>query len=758
MRKIWQKDWQGAARITGIWLAALLLMPDGVQAANRQPPAYYSQITRRVAQYLPGDHLTRHPLDDDMAGRVWTNYFNTLDYEHVFFTGDDISRFQSVVPRLDDMLQNGDTAFAYEVYEVFLARVRDRYAYVQELLKAGFDVHANEVYQWKRKDQPWPVDGAEWNELWRRRVKNEYVQRLVNRELADAERARKAAEQPPATNAAGVSPTGGVNQASADLSAEREMMMTPEAFIANRYKQLLTVLEDADAEGVLQRYLQAFAMAYDPHSGYMSPSTAEDFAIEMKLSLVGIGARLRSEDGAAKIDEVIPGGPADQDKRDVRLRAGDKIIAVAQAQREPVNVLHWPLDKVVKLIRGEKGTRVVLTVIPATDPTGSTTKQVDLIRDEVKLEEQAAKGEVQSVVGADGNPRKFGIIRLPSFYANMQAESVFSSDYRSATDDVRKIIENLQTQGIEGVILDLRNNGGGSLVEAIRMTGLFISMGPVVQVRERFGVRVLQDRESDLVYDGPLMVLVSRMSASASEIVAGALQDYGRAIIVGDSKTHGKGSVQTVLDLGSDKKLGELRLTTASYYRISGGSTQLKGIAADIVLPSPFGAMDIGEEYQPYALEWSTVARVGYKPVSDLTPVVDRLRARTLGRQQVDPRFTAYRQSLDRIQAINNSKELPLNIETRREWARTEKELAEIEEKLMDETKSDDGKGKAPDVVLAEALNMASDWAVWRAEQPEMPVEAVAAPAETVSWLRAIWDHIRFFFRSLVDYVQQCAR
>jgi carboxyl-terminal processing protease len=478
----------------------------------------------------------------------------------------------------------------------------------------------------------------------------------------------------------------------------------------------------------------------------------------MKLSLVGIGARLRSEDGAAKIDEVIPGGPADQDKRDVRLRAGDKIIAVAQDQREPVNVLHWPLDKVVKLIRGEKGTRVVLTVIPATDPTGNTTKQVDLIRDEVKLEEQAAKGEVQSMVGADGKPRKFGIIRLPSFYANMQAESVFSSDYRSATDDVRKIIENLQTQGIGGVILDLRNNGGGSLVEAIRMTGLFISMGPVVQVRERFGVRVLQDRESDLVYDGPLMVLVSRMSASASEIVAGALQDYGRAIIVGDSKTHGKGSVQTVLDLGSDKKLGELRLTTASYYRISGGSTQLKGIAADIVLPSPFGAMDIGEEYQPYALEWSTVARVGYKPVADLTPVIDRLRARTLGRQQVDPRFTAYRQSLDRIQAINNSKELPLNIETRREWARTEKELAEIEEKLMDETKSDDGKGKPPDVVLAEALNMASDWAVWRAEQPEPPVVATAVPAEPVSWLRAIWDHIRFFFRSLVDYVQQCAR
>jgi carboxyl-terminal processing protease len=474
---------------------------------------------------------------------------------------------------------------------------------------------------------------------------------------------------------------------------------------------MLTMLTDSDGKWLIEKYLTAFAHAYDPHSGYMTASSVEDFDIEMKLSLTGIGALLRAEDGAAKIVRLIPGGPADMDKRDIRLRAGDKIIAVGQDTDPIVDVLHWPLHRIVALIRGPKGSRVVLTVIPASDPSGSTTKQVDLIRDEVKLEEQAADSSVRTIVDSNGDERTFGVIRLPAFYASMGIDNPRHPEYRSAAKDVQTILHDLQTNGVEGIILDLRNNGGGSLMEAIRMAGLFIRSGPTVQVRERHSIRVLPDRNPSLAYAGPLVVLVNRLSASASEIVAGALQDYGRALVVGGEKTHGKGTVQTIISLGRDTELGSLRVTTASYYRISGSSTQLRGVTPDIVIPSPFDYMKLGEDAMQNPIPWTAVMPTRYAPVADLDGIKPQLRAASEARRSESERFEAYQQLLSRIEAINDAEELPLDLEGRMALARSERDLAELQESLIPESPDGDGnKTEHADLVLEETLQILADF------------------------------------------------
>ena len=706
----------------GMALMMALLMTGAAWAeAVVHPKIHYSQVARQFARTFPSAHVQQMPLDDTLSARAWTNYLSALDYDRMYFTAEDIKEFSGERARLDDQLREGSMQFAFDVFDVYRERVRNRYAYVTNQLAAGFDFSLDESYAWKRKDRPWPAGAEERDELWRLRLKNEYLGYIVSKSLDAAERTNALAV---ATNQLGAASTAGgaatnktvaaeVTPAAVSTNGVAKAVVepppppTPEEFVRKRYKQYLIMLEDTDSEWVLQKFMGAVAGAYDPHSSYMSPTTYEDFDIEMKLSLVGIGALLRSEDGTAKIVRMIPGGPADQDERDVRLQPNDKIIGVGQGDGEIVDVLHWPLYKTVRLIRGEKGTKVVLHVISASDPTGATTRYVDLVRDEVKLEDQAATSATHAVQSEEGRELTLGVIDLPTFYANMKAKRVTDPGYRSASYDVGKLLGEFNEAGVNGVVLDLRNNGGGSLREAIDMVGLFVRTGPVVQVKERRTTHVIPDRDPAVAFRKPMIVLVNRLSASASEIVAGALQDYGRAVIVGDSSTHGKGTVQTILPLSSDPRLGSIKVTTASYYRVNGASTQVRGVTPDIVISSSLDHLDLGEKFLPFAVPWTRVTPATYEPVAYLSDLIQKLRMNSFNRRMVDDRFRQHAKLLDRVETISQTREITLNLEARKAMALEEREIRKLRDAEMDKSDEDDSERR--DLVLDESLNILAD-------------------------------------------------
>jgi carboxyl-terminal processing protease len=683
-------------------------------AISVRPEADYAKIVKTLAHELPREHLSRHALDDAISNQMLENYIKALDSERIYFLESDIAVFSRKEALLDDEIRTGDIAFAYEVFDVFRERVRNRFAYTEKLLEKGFDLTLDEEYRWKRKEEPWCADEDEWNDLWRKRIKNEYLRKAVADILAadDVAAAEKDPEPPSesvATNstedAEALLPEG--DTLDGDVAPAEKV--SPEEFIQERYKQFLMTLEDSDSEWVLQKYLSAFARSYDPHCDYMSPATAEDFDIEMKLSLFGIGALLRPEDGAAKIVSLIPGGPAARDESKSKLRPGDKIIGVAQDTEKSVSILHWPLYKAVRIIRGEKGSRVVLTVIPATDPTGTSTKTVALIRDEVKLEDRAAKSTTKTLSGANGAEVKLGVIELPGFYADLKGKRS-NPEYKSSSRDVGRILREMREDDVEGIVLDLRNNGGGSLLEAVLMTGLFIKTGPTVQVRERHTISIIPDNDPSIVYGGPLVVLVNRLSASASEILAAALQDYGRAIIVGDSKTHGKGSVQTILGLNRSDTMGAIKVTNALFYRISGGSTQLRGVTPDIIVSSAFDCMEFGEDFLTNPMEWSTVRSAIYSPFDNLEGLISTLGEQSEARTSSDERFIAYRALLKRIETLTTRETLSLNLEKRQAQATAEKELLDIQNSLMGQgDHDDDDEETVSDLVEEEALQILMD-------------------------------------------------
>jgi len=677
------------------------------------------RISRAVAYTLPLYHLNQLPLDAHISTNAFNLFIDSLDPTHSYFLQSDIDEFQKEAPDLYKQLRKGDISFAHEVFNILLQRIDNRMTFTEKQLKTGFDTGKDEEFLWDRKDAPWPKDEAEWDELWRKRLKNEYIAQLVSNQL-DEEEAAAATEETATkegtntvaqsdvvtTNTVAQSEAINTNTAVQAGTGEdeeiAEEILSPEEFILERYKQYKLTIESFDEEMLLQRYLTAFTQVYDPHSDYMSPSTVEDFDINMKLSLVGIGALLRPEDGTAKIVRIIPGGPAELDGR---LKAGDKIIAVAQGDEEPVSILHWPLYKAVRLIRGEKDTKVVLTIIPASDRSGTRTKKIALMRDEVKLEEQAAKGEVRELELSDGKTRRLGVITLPDFYADFEAASNNDKDARRASADVHRLVEEQVTQGIDGLVLDLRNNGGGSLVEAIETAGLFISSGPVVQVKENKGVQVLPDADPEMDFDGPMIVLVNRLSASASEILAAALQDYKRAIIVGDEKTHGKGTVQTLMPLGDRK--GSLKLTTAGFYRINGGSTQLKGVTPDIIIPDYLDVMGLGEDSLQHALPWDTVYPAMYRTQNGLTEMIPLLAAQSKERLDSSEKFKVYLAKRERLKERFDTKTVSLSLEKRLAEAEAEKELDDIQSNAFmgDEVESDNSE----DIILDEALNILSD-------------------------------------------------
>ncbi len=695
------------------------------QAAKElKPDRNMERAAHDLAQNLPEMHLSRMPFDEHVATNAVKMYIDMLDFEHCYFLTSDIAGFEKEGTNIAAEVADGNLDFAYHVFNVFLDRVSNRVAYVNQLISGKFDLTKDETYLWKRKDAPWSKDQAEWDDLWRKRIKNQFVAKKVSDALGtnttDAiEKAENGNEAP-------------THSESADAK------MKPEEGIRKGYERFYTVLKDNDAQWVAERYLNAFTMCYDPHTAYMAPESQEDFEISMNLSLVGIGALLGPEDGAAKVERLIPGGPAE---RDGRLKPGDKIVAVGQGDEPLVDILHLPLNKAVKMIRGKKDTKVVLKYIPATDPSGASTKSISLIRDEVKIEESAAKGDVREITTKGGSKFTFGVITLPEFYADMRQGKKADTEPRFCSRDCAKILADLKKQDVEGIILDLRSNGGGSLSEAINVAALFLPPGPVVLVKDQQRIQALTEEGSKVSYAGPLIVLVNRFSASASEIVAAALQDYGRAIVIGDSKTHGKGTVQSLTPLSPTRKaLGSLKVTTASFYRITGGTTQIKGVVPDIVIPSTVDALDVGEDSLQHALQCPPIGPVQFAREDKYSAILPKLRIDSESRRATDSKFAVLNDLIQRLKKQQQSKEITLKFDDRLKLAKDEQAL----QKLLDENdptkeqkdngakagtpdqartdphatdqaatakdKPKDAKKKTGDLVLNETLNILADW------------------------------------------------
>ena len=537
-----------------VFLVCAMSIAVGPVRAALAPNPGSPLVGQLVARFLEEDQYDHHPIDVAVSQNFLLNYLEAFDYDHMFFLQSDVNDFKSRYgDTLGDKLKNGDLSPAFDIFDRFLLRLKDREAYVVKLASASFNFDKNETIVLDRHKLPWPATQEESDKLWRARVKYEFLEEILNKTKTQ------------------------------DQAKE----------VRDRYQRLLKSYTEFDSSDVLQEYLSALTHAYDPHSDYMAQEQKDNFDISMQLSLVGIGAVLRESDGYAEVVSLVPGGPADKDKR---LKPKDKIVAVSQGLDGPwVEVSGMRLDHVVEMIRGKKGAPVRLKVIPADAIDRSTRVIVTIVRDEIKLTDQEAKASILEGKDAEGNPLKIGVIDLPSFYEDMKS----GGEKKSTTRDVQKLLETLQKRNIQGLVLDLRRNGGGALSEAISLTGLFIPPGPVVQVKDARGVIRSLNHSNSMIYSGPMVVLTSRASASASEIFAAALQDYGRAVIVGDKSTFGKGTVQTLIDLSQyiprsyDKSPGALKLTIQKFYRVSGGSTQNKGVIPDVQLPSIEDYMDI---------------------------------------------------------------------------------------------------------------------------------------------------------------------
>ena len=633
---------------------ALILAPSLIFGRSSVDPG---QVAISVARWLEQGHYSRQKLDQDISAKFLQTYLTSLDYNKLYFTQKDVDEFEKKFgATLGHGVLRGDVEPAREIFGRFKQRMEGRIAKSKKLIPKKYAFDSNRATELNRQDAAWPKDEAEADLIWQNRIEAE----LLREELAELK------------------------------------LRPPQETVTRRYNQVLRYVNEMEDEDIVKTFLSALAQTYDPHSEYLSPSDLENFQISMRLSLVGVGAVLSSEDGYAKVKEIVPGGPAD---RNGQLAVNDRIAAVAQGDGEFEDVVDMKLDKVVEKIRGKKNTTVRLLVIPgdATDP--SKREVVEIHRDEVKLKDQQAKAEVLDF-GQGADAARIGWITLPSFYANMDNRGLLkdSSEEKSTTKDVSALLTRLKSEGIQGLVIDLRRDGGGSLEEAINLTGLFIPKGPVVQAKDANGkITVSQDTNPGVAYTGPLVVLVNRLSASASEIFAAALQDYGRAVIVGDERTFGKGTVQTVLDLGrlmppfslGSADAGALKLTIQKFYRVRGGSTQLNGVESDIVLPSLTDNSEIGEGSLKNRMAYDEVAPVKIADSMAATPLfLNELKARSSQRLGADPEFLYITEDMRRLRERLAENSISLNEKQRRN------ELAE--DKLRKEQREQDRQARGP--------------------------------------------------------------
>lgn len=619
------------------------------------------KVAISVAQLLERAHYSRQALDDEMSKKLLDQYLQDLDPNKLFFTQADVDELKAkYATTLDDAVLSGNLDPARDIFALYKVRVTDRVASNKALADKKYAFTGKETVALDRKDAPWPKDKAEADDLWRKRVEAELLQETLNKHAVD----------PPAK------------------------------IVKRRQDQLLRNLNEMDDESIVSGFLAALSRTYDPHTEYMSPSELANFEIEMKKSLEGIGAVLRSEDGYAKIERVVPGGPADLDGR---LKVNDRIAAVAQGNGPFEDVVDMKLDKVVEKIRGKRGTIVRLQVIPGNAADASKRKILAIRRDEVQLKDQKVSAEIIDLTRPNGRPLRIGWIEVPAFYADL--ENSGSPDAVSTTKDALALLQRLKKEGIQGLVIDLRKDGGGSLEEAINLTGLFIPKGPVVQSKDSNGkVSVSYDKNDKPTYDGPMVVLTNRLSASASEIFAAALQDYGRAVIVGDERTFGKGTVQQMVDLGrvmpffslGSADSGALKLTINKFYRVSGGSTQFEGVKSDIMLPSLTDNPEIGESALPHPLLYDEVAPLRIDRNNDLATLVPQLQTLSHERVGSDPEFRYITDQKTRIRKRFDSNTVSLNLAERK------KELADDEARREAQKKERASRGAALDAVAYE--------------------------------------------------------
>ena len=668
-----------ARKLFFVGLAGIVLLPAfsfANEGGSPSPGPNDRQITLAVKSYLEREHFLRKPIDDEIAARWFKTFLAALDPLKIYFLQSDVDYFAEKKSSLDDLVRRGDVSFAYEVYDRFLERVDERIPIVEELLNSKLDFNQKESIVIDRDIAVWAKTQDEVRDKWKKRIKYDLL--VQKMEKIAPEEARKK--------------------------------------LLRRYTSFAKRMHQMNADELLETYLSSLTSSLDPHTSFMSPGTLENFEITMRLQLDGIGASLKGEDGYTTVAELVPGGAADKDGR---LKKKDRIVGVGQDREgEMVDVVDMNLNDVVKLIRGKRGTVVRLKVIPVSQ---TVPKVYDIVRAKIELQDSAARGEIiEEGTKADGSPWRIGVINLPSFYMDMAAARQGQADYKSSTRDCRELLEGFREEGVDCVALDLRNNGGGSLPESISLTGLFIDTGPVVQIKDADQrVQQYDDLEPGVVWDGPLVVLVNKFSASASEIVAGAIQDYRRGLVIGDSATHGKGTVQSLLDLGRQlfqrlpnaPSLGALKITMQQFYRPSGLSTQMEGVKSDVQLPSITDHLPVGEADLDNAIPFDRVGKADFTATNDVSEsMLETLQQRSTVRVADDEEFQELATDIARYEERKNEKMLSLlESDFVREW--NEGKAADKEE----EEKQEENAGPRRPVVTRdfyfdEAMRVTTDY------------------------------------------------
>lgn len=631
-----------------------------------KPKPVYGKEARVVSYILDNNHYRKIHLNDSLSSAILDGYLASLDNGKAYFLASDIRQFEKFRFSIDDLTRSEDVTPAYEIYKVFKIRSKERMDYVfNELLNQEFDYTIDEYYETDRDKGPWAATPAELNDLWRKMIKSQALSlKLANKKPEETKET-----------------------------------------IRKRYERFNKSLLQFNSEDIFGLYMNAITEAYDPHTNYLSPKASSLFKQEMSLSLEGIGASLQTDNDHTKVARILPGGPAEKSDK---IHANDFIIGVAQGvDGEMVDVVGWRLDEVVKLIKGPKGTTVRLQILPVETGVSGPSKEIVLVRDKIKLEDQAAKKEIVNYQ-ANGKSMKMGVVSLPNFYMDFEAYQKGDPDYRSTTRDVKRLIEELQKDGVDGIVMDLRNNGGGSLAEAIDLTGLFIKNGPVVQVKSSNNqIQVFEDEDQGVLYNGPLVVLTNRFSASASEIFAGAIQDYQRGVIVGES-TFGKGTVQSVLDLKrfiNDKEpVGELKITFQKFYRVAGSSTQHKGVTPDVKLPSALSSEQYGESSHPNALPWDVIKSTSFQKATSVnSKVLTDLNKAYQDRMKYDVNLKRYVEETEELKKNLSETRISLNEAKRKK----EMELAQQKKSANDKL---DTKVTGKEGLEVDGLNMEDEY------------------------------------------------
>jgi carboxyl-terminal processing protease len=655
------------------------LTPAVAATGDLVPSDRHRRVMRLVTEVVERQHYRQTALDDDMSAQIYERYLEALDGTRSYLLASDIAEFERFRYRLDDAIEAADAGPAFDIFARYRERNRQVLRYAIELLDVEPDFALDESFRFDREDAGWPASEAELKDLWRKRVKND----ALNLVLA-----------------------GKTWPEAADI-------------LRKRYERVGKRVEQITADDVFETFMNAYSHVYDPHSNYLSPRNSEEYNIAMSLSYEGIGASLQLVDDFVTIMSVLPGGSAAASSE---IKIGDRITAVGQGESGPMtDVVGWRLDDVVQLIRGPVNSTVRLQILPASANPGSQETHIALKRSKITLESQAASKEVHTLKRG-GHEIKIGVISVPSFYQDFQARVAGEPEYRSTTRDVRRLIDELRAQGIESLVVDLRDNGGGHLSEATSLVGLFVERGPIVQLRETGGrIEVLDDPEPGVAWSGPLVVLVNRASASASEIFAGAIQDYQRGLVVGQ-QTYGKGSVQNLypLDryaLGPKAGFGQLTVTIGKYYRVTGDSTQHRGVEPDITLPSLLNTEDIGESSRESALPWDRIGAARFTPEPSEAPVISLLSKVHEQRIAHNPDFIALEADVRALDQMRSQREISLNLEKRRaerdaiDATRLARENARRTARGLEPLASIaalDG-AEVPDAVLDEAVEIAAD-------------------------------------------------